>query len=107
MTIEDQLGDIVDRVVRRALREELDRRSRIEDKGDGYLSIAQAAAFASVSKSTVRRWITSGDLPACRHESVIRVRRADLVALLAPDFADDVIDFDAKAAALLAKRSGK
>ena len=53
-----------------------------------WLTIAQAAARASVSTRTVKRWITSGLLPAVRLPSPkgkghLRVRLNDLEALLA------------------------
>ena len=52
------------------------------------LSVAEVAARASVSTRTVKRWITSGLLPAVRLPSPkgkghLRVRLNDLEALLA------------------------
>lgn len=46
--------------------------------GDGYLSIARAAAFADVAPGTLRRWIRSGRLPVRRAGRVYRIARAEL-----------------------------
>lgn len=47
-----------------------------------YIDATAAAALASVSIKTVRRWIRDGRLPAYRAGRVCRVKRADLEALL-------------------------
>ena len=47
-------------------------------RGDGYLSIARAAAFADVAPGTLRRWIRSGRLPVRRAGRVYRIARAEL-----------------------------
>lgn len=54
-------------------------------EGQGYLSIARAAAFADVAPGTLRRWIRSGRLPVRRAGRVYRVGRADLEDFLARD----------------------
>jgi excisionase family DNA binding protein len=51
-------------------------------RGDGYLSIARAAAFADVAPGTLRRWIRSGRLPVRRAGRVYRIARAELEDLL-------------------------
>lgn len=104
MTIEHVLSNLVERAVRRVLREELDRRPTKEPPVvGGYMTVKQAAEFAAVSRRTIQNWIECGDLPACRHERVLRVRRADIVALLAPEMPADVIDFDANCMRILDK----
>jgi excisionase family DNA binding protein len=49
---------------------------------DEYLSTSAAAAFAQVADGTIRRWIREGRLVEHRAGRVMRVRRADLQALL-------------------------
>lgn len=48
-----------------------------------YLSIAEAAAIASVAPQTVRRWVRAGDLNGYKAGRVLRVKRAELDAFLA------------------------
>lgn len=71
MTIEDQIRAIV--------REELARSAPAAD----YLTTSAAAEIASVSPATVRRWIASGLLAVSGVGRAVRIRRADLDALLA------------------------
>jgi excisionase family DNA binding protein len=52
---------------------------------DSMLSVAEAAAHLKVSKSTIRRWIASGDLPAYRvGRRRIALKRSDVATLIAP-----------------------
>lgn len=46
------------------------------------LTLRQAAAYAVVSVSTLRRWVRDGLLPVYRAGRQIRIDRADLVAVL-------------------------
>jgi excisionase family DNA binding protein len=46
------------------------------------LSVKQAAAFAVVSKSTVRRWLKGDGLPFYRAGRQIRIDKRDLVNFL-------------------------
>jgi len=48
-----------------------------------YLSVKEVAALFRVCPKTVRRWISSGDLPATRPGRDWRVARVDLKALAA------------------------
>lgn len=49
------------------------------------LTIADAAAYKSVSAKTIRRWIAAGILPANRvGPKLIRIRAVDLDALGSP-----------------------
>ncbi len=50
-----------------------------------YVSVAQAAELLRVSRSTLWRWISQGDLPAYRfgHRRVL-IKQNDLERLLAP-----------------------
>jgi excisionase family DNA binding protein len=47
-----------------------------------YLTIEAAAAVASVSASTVRRWLRSGRLAEHGVEGVIRIQRTEIEAML-------------------------
>jgi excisionase family DNA binding protein len=50
-----------------------------------YLTVAEAAALLKVDRSTIRRWIDHGDLPAYRvGPRAVRVRREDLDQRIAP-----------------------
>lgn len=51
---------------------------------DDYLSPRQAAEKLGCSKDTILRRIHSGELPAVRNGRLIRVRPADVAALLKP-----------------------
>jgi excisionase family DNA binding protein len=52
---------------------------------DDYISVQEAADDLKVAKSTVRRWIASGDLPAYRvGKRKIALKRADVAALITP-----------------------
>ncbi len=82
-SLDDALREVVRQVVREEIRAALD-----EDAGrmvprnalgeDGYLSIAAAAAHASVAPGTLRRWIRSGRLPVHRAGRVYRIGRGEL-----------------------------
>ncbi len=85
------LDEIIRAIVRDVVREEIraalsegagdaTRRngSSAATHGDGYLSIARAAAFADVAPGTLRRWIRSGRLPVRRAGRVYRIARAEL-----------------------------
>jgi len=53
--------------------------------GEDYLSIQEAAAQLKVSISTIRRWITAGDLPAYRvGKRRMALKRADVATLITP-----------------------
>lgn len=77
MSIEEQLADLVERTVRRVIREELG-----TARAD-YLSAVEAAQVAGVSAQTVRAWIRAGKIPGYRAGRVWRVRRNELESLLA------------------------
>ncbi|MGH2561855.1 MAG: helix-turn-helix domain-containing protein [Thermomicrobiales bacterium] len=50
-----------------------------------FLTVAEAAAILKVDRSTVRRWIDRGDLPAVRvGQRSLRVRRNDLDRVIEP-----------------------
>ena len=52
---------------------------------DEYVTIAEAAALLTVHKSTIRRWIDRGELPAYRiGRRCLALKRADLAGILAP-----------------------
>lgn len=49
-----------------------------------FLTIEQAAEYLNVSQWTIRRMIKSGELTAYARGRVIRIRPADLEAVLKP-----------------------
>lgn len=50
-----------------------------------FLTIAEAAALLKVDRSTIRRWIDRGDLPAYRvGQRAVRLRRDELERVIAP-----------------------
>lgn len=51
---------------------------------NAYLTLKEAAVYAACSVDTLRRRIRSGELVAYRSGRLIRVRRSDLDAMLAP-----------------------
>ena len=53
------------------------------------LSIADVADFCAVSPRTVRRWIGSGALPACRLGRQVRVQEHELAALIQRNMIDE------------------
>jgi excisionase family DNA binding protein len=49
------------------------------------LTVAEAAELLKVDRSTIRRWINTGTLPAYRvGQRFVRVRRADLSSVISP-----------------------
>ncbi|SRR5712692_4437442 len=52
---------------------------------DEYLTVAEAAALLKVNKSTVRRWIDQGSLPAYRlGQRRLALKRTDVARLITP-----------------------
>jgi excisionase family DNA binding protein len=52
---------------------------------DQYVTIAEAAALLKVHRSTIRRWIAQGELPAYRvGQRRLALKRADLDRLVRP-----------------------
>jgi excisionase family DNA binding protein len=50
-----------------------------------FLTIAEAAAILKVDRSTIRRWIDRGDLPAYRvGQRAVRLRRDELDRMITP-----------------------
>jgi excisionase family DNA binding protein len=64
------------------VREEMARVSASTPPRDEYLSPRVAGAVAQVAPGTVRRWVREGKLAGHHAGRVLRVRRADLEALL-------------------------
>lgn len=60
----DELGELIDHRVRAAMRDELG--ARPPAKASPTLSVAEAATLLGASKSTVKRWISTGRLQASR-----------------------------------------
>ena len=68
-----------------------------------YLTVAQAAELASVTAATVRSWIREGHLTEHRAGRLLRVDRAELIALMATGAsASERVDIEARARAIMA-----
>lgn len=55
--------------------------SRQRRDGGGWMTTLAIADEYDVSERTVRRWISSGDLPAYRNGRLLRVKRDDVERL--------------------------
>lgn len=54
-------------------------------KPKSLLSVGEISNETGISESTIRNWIAQGKLPAVRiGERIIRIRLADLAALITP-----------------------
>ena len=54
-----------------------------ECKPTPYATVNEAAGYIRVHERTIRRWLRSGQLPSYKLGSVLRLKYADLDALLA------------------------
>jgi len=80
-SLDDALRPMIAELVRVEVARVLAKRERTD--GEGFMSTTDAAAYAGgVALGTVRRWIREGKLPAHHAGRHLRVRRADLDALL-------------------------
>jgi excisionase family DNA binding protein len=53
--------------------------------GEEYLTVAEAAAALRVNRSTIRRWMSQGTLPAYRvGQRRVALRREDVARLITP-----------------------
>ena len=53
--------------------------------GEDYLTVAEAAALPRVGRSTIRRWIRRGHVPAYRiGQRRVALKRTDLTKLITP-----------------------
>lgn len=88
MSLQDELRTLVEDVVRKVVREELTQaRQRPAEGTDPYLAVASAAELADVAPGTIRAWMKAGKLGRYRAGGRLRVRRSELLALLAGDCA--------------------
>ena len=71
-----------DEHVRALIREEFARLRAAERPVDDYIKLADAAKIAGTTRRTVGRWIAAGKLPSYGTGRVVRVRRAELEALM-------------------------
>lgn len=85
------MSDLED-MVRKIVRDELAKVKPANDETTGFMSVAEAAAFARVSVYTIRRWVKQGALT--RHEAGTRiiVKREELEKLLESDEPRDSIE---------------
>ena len=79
---EGALRTLISEEVRRAVRDELERKPRSRESL-AMVSVAEAARLCSVAPQTIRVWGRAGRLTLHRAGRVWRVRVADLEALLA------------------------
>lgn len=77
MTFEETLAE----VLRRVVREELAARTATPATRE-LLTYAEAAELVGVGESTIKAWVKSGDLPVYGHNSIRRVKPAEVVAVL-------------------------
>jgi excisionase family DNA binding protein len=75
-----KLRELIRETVREAVRDEL--RIRTDQERDGYLSVREAAEHASTSPWQIRYWVGQGKLSRFAVGRVLRVKRAELEALL-------------------------
>jgi excisionase family DNA binding protein len=68
---------------------------------DEFLSVSEAAKVAHVGESTLRGWIRSGRLRAGRAGRLVRIRRADLSALITESRQEERPDPEVEAAKIL------
>jgi excisionase family DNA binding protein len=85
------MSDLED-MVRRIVRDELAKQSPANDEASGFLSVAEAAAFARVSVYTIRRWVKQGQLKRHDAGSRILVKHDELQRLLESDAPSDSIE---------------
>lgn len=76
------LGDELERMITERVRVEVARQLATARLPDEYLSAQDAAKFASVTDSTIRRWIRQGRLTEHRAGVRVRVARADLERMM-------------------------
>jgi len=79
----------------------LERLGRAPHASDEFVSVAKAAEIAQVGESTLRAWIKSGRLRAGRAGRLVRIRRADLSALITNSRQEKRHDPEAEAAKIL------
>lgn len=85
MTLGDAFEAAVAAAVRKAVREALAEVKPSPTSPDDLLSISSAAKLAEVSTATMRRWVSRGVLRRHGKGRIVRVRRADVLALTPDD----------------------
>lgn len=105
-TLTAALEQIVEGVVRKVIREEveavlanLDGRTTTPD----FLTIEEAAKIAKAHPQTVRAWVRSGALKSCRPNRNYLVKRSDLEAFIASPLPDGDATVDEEYERLLSK----
>ena len=114
--VRDVLREVLPPLLRELMPEQLGERPGNQVGGEArlaaldgeLLTVDKVALLLNVSKPTVRRWIKSGMLHACRvgPRQLLRVRRADVERLLKSDRLEarsaPASDLDAEAAKIVA-----
>lgn len=78
----DDLAEGLRLLIADAVRKELAKQARPSAADDDYLSTRNASAYANVAPGTLRRWIRERKLQPYGAGRHLRVRRAELDALL-------------------------
>lgn len=74
--------ETIEAVLRKVVREELEAQGPASSARRELLTYAEAAELVGVGESTVKGWVKSGELPVYGHNSIRRVKPAEVVAVL-------------------------
>ena len=75
----EALATLIEKKVREAVRDEL---ARVPPPGPEYLTVSEAAALVSASPSTIGAWFRDRKLARYGKGRAVRVKRAELLALM-------------------------
>jgi excisionase family DNA binding protein len=103
---EDGFRALIANEVRKVIREELARGPAV-GRADDYVSVREAARVASLATDTIRDWIAKGSLGRYRAGRLLRVKRAELDALLVRPSASGPPETPEAAATAYLRRPGR
>jgi excisionase family DNA binding protein len=92
-------GEALRTFIVEAVRDAL-RAAGIREPSGAYLTVVDAAGFASVTPQTIRAWINAGKLTRYRAGRALRVHRDELERLLCDAAAADEAELDPEVRAL-------